>query len=96
MDPLEEVIDDLCDTVKARHIDRVSRQECTLENGFVFNDLLTDYERIADHSSNIAIDLVEEGNALFHGHEYHQKVDYRNDPVYKEYFNIYKQKYGIV
>lgn len=96
VDPLEEVIDDLCDNVKSRHIDRVSRQECTLENGFVFNDLLTDYERIADHCSNIAIDLVEEGNALFHGHEYHQKVDYRNDPVYKEYFNTYKQKYGIV
>ena len=95
VDPLEEVIDDLCDTVKARHIERVSRQECTLENGFVFNDLLTDYERIADHCSNIAIDLVEEGHALFHEHEYHQKNDYRQDPVYIEYFKTYKQKYGI-
>lgn len=96
VDPLEEVIDDLCDLVKARHIDRVSRQECTLENGFVFNDLLTDYERIADHCSNIAIDLVEEGNALFHEHEYHQKVDYRQDPVYQEFFHAYKQKYDIL
>ncbi|MBQ1422437.1 MAG: Na/Pi cotransporter family protein, partial [Firmicutes bacterium] len=41
IDPLEEVIDDLCDEIKANHIARVSRQECTLENGFVFNDLLT-------------------------------------------------------
>ena len=68
VDPLEEVIDDLCDILKSRHIDRVSRQECTLENGFVFNDILTDYERIADHCSNIALDLVEEGEELFHEH----------------------------
>ncbi|MEE3383123.1 MAG: Na/Pi cotransporter family protein, partial [Anaerovoracaceae bacterium] len=56
IDPLEEVIDDLCDEIKAHHIARVSRQECTLENGFVFNDLLTDYERISDHCSNVAVD----------------------------------------
>ena len=53
IDPLEEVIDDLCDEIKANHIARVSRQECTLENGFVFNDLLTDYERISDHCSTL-------------------------------------------
>ena len=95
VDPLEEVIDDLCDILKSRHIDRVSRQECTLENGFVFNDLLTDYERIADHCSNVALDLVEEGEELFHEHEYHRNMDYRQDPVYTEYFNSYKEKYEM-
>lgn len=95
VDPLEEVIDDLCDILKSRHIDRVSRQECTLENGFVFNDLLTDYERIADHCSNIAINLVEEGEELFHGHEYHRNMDYRQDLVYQQYFQLYKQKYEM-
>ena len=95
VDPLEEVIDDLCDILKSRHIDRVSRQECTLENGFVFNDILTDYERIADHCSNIALDLVEEGEELFHEHEYHRNMDYRQDPVYVDYFNSYKDKYEM-
>lgn len=95
VDPLEEVIDDLCDILKSRHIDRVSRQECTLENGFVFNDILTDYERIADHCSNIALDLVEEGEELFHEHEYHRNMDYRQDPVYVNYFNSYKDKYEM-
>ncbi|MBR2842175.1 MAG: Na/Pi cotransporter family protein [Lachnospiraceae bacterium] len=95
VDPLEEVVDDLCDILKSRHIDRVSRQECTLENGFVFNDILTDYERIADHCSNIALDLVEEGEELFHEHEYHRNMDYRQDPVYVDYFNSYKDKYEM-
>lgn len=95
VDPLEEVIDDLCDILKSRHIDRVSRQECTLENGFVYNDILTDYERIADHCSNIALDLVEEGEELFHEHEYHRNMDYRQDPVYVGYFNSYKEKYEV-
>ncbi len=95
VDPLEEVIDDLCDILKARHIERVRRQECTLENGFVFNDILTDYERIADHCSNIAIDLVEEGVGLFHEHELHRQVDFRQDPVYLDYFNFYTQKYRM-
>ena len=95
VDPLEEVVDDLCDILKSRHIDRVSRQECTLENGFVFNDILTDYERIADHCSNIALDLVEEGEELFHEHEYHRNMDYRQDPVYVNYFNSYKDKYEM-
>ena len=62
VDPLEEVVDFLCDELKKHHIDRVSRQECTLENGFVFNDLLTDYERIADHCDNIAMDVIESGS----------------------------------
>ncbi|MDO4991133.1 MAG: PhoU domain-containing protein, partial [Eubacteriales bacterium] len=59
VEPLEEVIDSLCDQLKARHVGRVRRQECTLEHGFVFNDMLTDYERISDHCSNVAIDIIE-------------------------------------
>ena len=62
IDPLEEVIDDLCDEIKSNHIDRVSKQICTLETGFVFNDMLTDYERISDHCSNLAIDIIESGS----------------------------------
>jgi phosphate:Na+ symporter len=95
IDPLEEVIDDLCDAAKANHIDRVTRKECTLENGFVFNDLLTDYERISDHCSNIAVDIIESGQDGVEAHEYHMNHDYRNDDSFKNLFNEYKKKYSF-
>lgn len=95
IEPLEEVIDDICDLVKANHIDRVSRQECTLENGFVFNDLLTDYERVSDHCSNVAVDIIESGPNGVEAHEYHINHDYRSDEVFKRYFAEYKAKYAL-
>ena len=95
IDPLEEVIDDLCDEVKANHIARVSRRECTLENGFVFNDMLTDYERISDHCSNVAVDILESGPDAVAAHEYHMNHDYRADEHFKRYFNEYKEKYDF-
>ena len=95
IDPLEEVIDDLCDEIKSNHIDRVSKQICTLETGFVFNDMLTDYERISDHCSNLAIDIIESGPDRVEAHEYHMNHDYRNDDSFVEYFNEYKEKYAF-
>ena len=95
IDPLEEVIDDLCDELKAGHIERVGKGECTLENGFVFNDLLTDYERIADHCSNVAVDLLESEKDEFKSHEYHKSLEYRQNPVFNDNFNWYKNKYTI-
>lgn len=95
IDPLEEVIDDLCDAAKANHIERVTRKECTLENGFVFNDLLTDYERISDHCSNIAVDIIESGQDGLEAHRYHMDHDYRNDESFKNSFNDYKARYSF-
>ena len=95
VDPLEEVIDGLCDEMKARHIARVSRQECTIANGFVYNDLLTDYERIADHCDNIAIDIVETGTAGAASHEFHLQDDYKTEELFRKYFHEFKEKYAI-
>ncbi len=95
IEPLEEVVDDLCDEVKANHIERVSRQECTLETGFVFNDLLTDYERISDHCSNIAVDIIESGPDGIKLHEYHMNHDYRSDKEFQNYFNEYKERFSF-
>ena len=92
--PLEEVIDDLCDDIKTRHIDRVSRQECTLENGFVFNDLLTDYERISDHCSNIAVDILDSAGTWLEAHDYEEKIDFRKDSLFSELFQEYARKYS--
>ncbi len=93
IEPLEALVDDLCDEIKSRHIERVSRQECTLENGFVFNDILTDYERISDHCSNVAVDVLESGEHAIHA--FHQNADYYETDEYKRYFADYKKKYAI-
>ncbi len=95
IDPLEEVIDDLCDELKADHIERIGRGACTLENGFVYNDLLTDYERIADHCANVAVDLLESEKDEFRSHEYHKSLEYRQNEQYNSYFNYYKGKYSL-
>ncbi len=95
IDPLEEVVDDLCDEIKTHHIERVSRQECTLENGFVFNDLLTDYERISDHCSNVAVDILESASGDKGLHEQHNRPDFRTNERFMSYFREYKQKYDL-
>lgn len=95
IDPLEEVVDDLCDDIKAHHIRRVSRQECTLETGYVFNDLLTDYERISDHCSNVAVDILESDAEDVGKHEFHQDIEPLTNKAFDEYFKTYKQKYRI-
>ena len=95
VDPLEEIVNYICDELKARHVDRVSRQECTLENGFVFNDLLTDYERIADHCSNVAVDIIDSGSEGVHGHEYHKSIEYKDNDLYRSHLEEYGKKYAL-
>lgn len=95
VDPLEEVVNRLCVVLKTRHVERVSRKECTLENGFVFNDLLVDYERIADHCTNVAIDVIESESDAVTGHEYHDNNDYKNTEEYGRYLSEYEAKYAV-
>ena len=95
IDPLEEVIDGLCDDIKNDHIERVSRQECTLEQGFVFNDLLTDYERISDHCSNVAVGVLESGESNLGKHEFRKVLDDRQNKAFNEYFEEFKEKYAV-
>ena len=72
VEPLEEIIDGLCDEMKSHHVDRLQSGSCTLNLGFVFNDLLTNYERVADHCSNIAVAIIELESDSFDTHEYEQ------------------------
>ncbi|MDO5742814.1 MAG: PhoU domain-containing protein, partial [Vagococcus sp.] len=70
VEPLEEVIDDLTKTAKNRHIKRMQKGLCSIEMGFVLTDLLTNYERIADHCSNVASALVESSFNQMQRHAY--------------------------
>ena len=59
VEPLEQVIDDLIETMQFRHNERVQKGECTIELGFVLSDILNNFERISDHCSNIAVAVIE-------------------------------------
>ena len=59
IEPLEQVIDKIRDKLKEAHVRRLTNGECTIELGFVFSDLITNFERISDHCSNIAIGIIE-------------------------------------
>ncbi len=95
VEPLEQLIDHLKNKMKNRHIQRVRQNECSIETGFVFSDLLTNFERVADHCSNVAVCLIEIAHDSFDTHEYlsHVKGDGEND--FARRYEAYKQKYVI-
>ena len=95
VEPLEEIIDGLCDEMKSHHVDRLQQGICTLGQGFVFNDLLTNYERVADHCSNIAVAIIELESDSFDTHEYLSSVKEMKDSSFAHYYDEYKQKYNI-
>lgn len=95
VEPLEERIDVLCDEMKLRHIDRVRRGECSLEHGFLFNDLLTNYERVADHCSNIAIALIELHAHEYDTHGYVINLKELHSHNFDRYYAEYSEKYKV-
>ena len=70
IEPHEEVIDALVREVKSRHVRRLRDGKCTVEYGFVLDDLLTSYERIADHCSNVAVEMLQSAADKMEVHEY--------------------------
>ena len=70
IEPHEEVIDALVREVKSRHVRRLRDGKCTVEYGFVLDDLLTSYERIADHCSNMAVEMLQSAEDKMEVHEY--------------------------
>lgn len=93
VEPMEEVIDRLVDKMGENHIERLTKGECSIANGYVFNDLLTNFERISDHCSNIAISTIslEKGTIDFHAYE----MEVVNDQLFKELFQKYKEEFKI-
>lgn len=95
VEPLEQVVDDLQDVLKARHVKRLQKGECTVELGFVLSDLLRNFERISDHCSNIAGLVLEMDKshdlAL---HKYLKKVR-KGENDYEKKYEEFSQKYRI-
>lgn len=70
VEPLEEVIDELNKIIKKHHIKRLRKGKCTIELGLILSDLATNYERVADHCSNIAVCLIQEQDTALEAHSY--------------------------
>ena len=95
VEPLEQVIDRLKIVIKDGHIKRLKQGDCTMELGFVLSDLLTNYERISDHCSNIAVCFIEISHGSFETHDYLNHLKHDNAKEFTDMYNAYKEKYYI-
>ncbi len=95
VEPLEELIDDLSDEMKHRHIDRLQKGICTLQHGFVFNDLVTNFERISDHCSNIAVAMIELEEDAFDTHDYVESLMKEKNEEFNKYYRRFEEKYSL-
>ena len=95
VEPFEERIDILCDEMKLRHVDRLQNGVCSLSQGFVFNDLVTNLERVADHCSNIAIAMIELQADTYDTHSYVINLKELHSHRFDEYYEEYSKKYEI-
>ena len=95
IDPLEQVVDDLCDKIKLNHVIRLQKSECTIEHGFVLSDILTNFERVSDHCSNIGGCVIEiaKYDAL-DMHKYNRKN--HNSQDFEKMYKEYTAKYSIL
>ncbi len=95
VEPLEEVIDELEEKLKNRHIKRLQDGACSITQGFVFVDLLANFERISDHCSNVAVSMIQTHAASFEIHEYLHSQKTLLDKDFIETRERYKEKYAL-
>ena len=93
VEPLEEVIDVLTEELKVRHINRLQNGLCTLEMGFIFNDCINNFERVADHCSNIAVAVLEAADSHLQSHDYLRGIKQNNQEEYRRWLDYYENKY---
>lgn len=95
VEPMEEVVDGLNDEIKKRHVKRLRKGKCTIELGFVLSDITTNFERVADHCSNIAISLIQIPDDAYASHEYVENLEKGEDSQYHEALVKYTEKYML-
>ena len=95
VEPLEEVIDEISDEIKQRHIKRLREGKCTIELGFILSDVSTNLERISDHCSNIAVCLLEVHENEFDTHAYIKSLKKENNPEFIKMVSSYRKVYAL-
>ena len=95
IEPLEQVVDDLKDTIKANHVKRLQKSECSIEHGFVLSDLLNNFERVSDHCSNVGGCILElASHDALDLHKYLTEIK-NNDAAFKQEFGAFQKKYSL-
>ncbi|MGN0507226.1 MAG: Na/Pi cotransporter family protein [Lachnospiraceae bacterium] len=95
VEPLEEVIDGLNRKVKNRHVQRLQSGECTIELGFVLSDISTNYERVSDHCSNIAVCIIQMQDDAVEAHEYLDTLKREENEEFRHDYQEMKKKYRL-
>lgn len=95
VEPLEQVIDGLKKEIKNRHVKRLQEGRCTIELGFVLSDLLTNYERVSDHCSNVAVTVIQIKDSVMDTHDYLNKVKTDGGEEFTSAYNSYKKTYRL-
>lgn len=95
IEPLEEVIDNLHNEIKKRHINRLMEGKCTIELGFILSDITTNLERVSDHCSNIAVDVIQLSMDEFDIHEYLDILKHEDNKAFKDDYYAVKKLYEL-
>ena len=93
IEPLEEVIDDLQEEIKQRHLQRVRKGKCSIDIGFDLSDLGMNLERIADHCSNVAVCVLQVDDDVFDTHEYLKSLRGKDDRFFNETYARYREQF---
>lgn len=95
VEPMEEVVDELNIEVKRRHVKRLRKGKCTIELGFILSDITNNYERVSDHCSNIAINVLQGNEEIYDPHEYLETLRSENNIDFKGKVLAYREKYML-
>ncbi len=93
VEPLEQIIDKVCRKMREKHTERLRRGKCSIGQGYVFNDLIADFERVSDHCSNIAIVIVDLMSNSLDLHELSESIHQDHLNSYEEYYETFRMKY---
>ena len=96
IEPLEQVIDKLKYKMKNNHIERLQNNKCTIVLGFVYSDIITNFERIADHCSNIGVSILQKDQDVFEPHIYLDHVKHDGENNFISQYDEYKNKYYTI
>ena len=94
IEPLEEVIDKLKKELKNRHLKRIEDGSCSVDQGFVFLDVINALERIADHCASLAVSMIELESGEYNVHEYTRELK-ESDKEFVENLDSYLEKYSL-
>lgn len=95
VEPLEEVMDYINSQVKKRHVKRLQEGNCTIEMGFILSDICTNFERVADHCSNIAVYLIQRHESEYDPHAYADVLRREDNKEFQQECDKYRRKYVL-